>query len=609
MATIRDRYVLEVDTSGAQRGVGGVGGAIGGLTSRLRGLGPLIAGAAAGLAAFGTITAIQNTIDDFDELAKRARSVGAANEESFQSFQVLSAFLGEAGIAAGETDAALTKLSVAVSQNEAGTQKFVDIFDKLGDAARDANGDILPIPELFGVVAAAVQDGTLTMADATDLFGRGAGTNLVNLFQDMAENGTQVADALADVAQNTNIVDIEAARNAEVFNDNIGRLKAGLNQLMTDAITPLLPILVDLSERVLAAMPGVIEGVRSAFAALSPVFNLIGTVLTELVFPILSAVFDILGSLAGVITPIAEFALPALTRAFEFVVTIVTSVVDTVRRLIETLGEFAERARAIKDGVSGAFTEMRDNVSSRASEMSSNVTGFFSDMYNRVVGNSIVPDMVDGVIREFAVMNQGMTQQTSQAVSAVEGNFGRLSGIVSSVISSVSGSGNSIFESLNQLFNLNAQNSPLFNGLQQIGQAIQGVTGQAGGLSNALRGLGSVGGGLSQIGGGIGGGIGNALGSIGGIINTVSNIGNLFAGFFADGGFIPRGQFGVVGERGPELVSGPAQITPLNGLGGGSVTYNINAVDARSFRDLLATDPGYIHALAQAGANKLPGRF
>ena len=85
-----------------------------------------------------------------------------------------------------------------------------------------------------------------------------------------------------------------------------------------------------------------------------------------------------------------------------------------------------------------------------------------------------------------------------------------------------------------------------------------------------------------------------------------SSLGNLFAGFFANGGMIPAGSFGVVGERGPELVSGPAQVTPLNT--GGNVTYNINAVDASSFKSLVARDPGFIHSVAQQGARKVPSR-
>ena len=38
-------------------------------------------------------------------------------------------------------------------------------------------------------------------------------------------------------------------------------------------------------------------------------------------------------------------------------------------------------------------------------------------------------------------------------------------------------------------------------------------------------------------------------------------LGALFAGFFDGGGQIPSGKFGVVGERGAELVSGPAHVT------------------------------------------------
>ena len=85
---------------------------------------------------------------------------------------------------------------------------------------------------------------------------------------------------------------------------------------------------------------------------------------------------------------------------------------------------------------------------------------------------------------------------------------------------------------------------------------------------------------------------------------------NPFAGFFANGGLIPSGKFGVVGENGPELVSGPANITPMDGLGGGGsqVIYNINAVDAPSFKAMIARDPGFIHAVAQQGARKVPVR-
>jgi tape measure domain-containing protein len=81
--------------------------------------------------------------------------------------------------------------------------------------------------------------------------------------------------------------------------------------------------------------------------------------------------------------------------------------------------------------------------------------------------------------------------------------------------------------------------------------------------------------------------------------------GGLFAGFFANGGTIPAGQFGIAGEAGPELISGPATVTPMTG--GTTVIYNINAVDAPSFQQLVARDPKFIHAVAEKGRQNLTG--
>ena len=88
-------------------------------------------------------------------------------------------------------------------------------------------------------------------------------------------------------------------------------------------------------------------------------------------------------------------------------------------------------------------------------------------------------------------------------------------------------------------------------------------------------------------------------------------IGGLFG--FADGGYIPGNKMAVVGEEGPELFmpAGSGTIVPnfANGGGGGgmtSVTYNINAVDAKSFRQLVAADPEFIYNVTLAGSRRVP---
>jgi lambda family phage tail tape measure protein len=138
-----------------------------------------------------------------------------------------------------------------------------------------------------------------------------------------------------------------------------------------------------------------------------------------------------------------------------------------------------------------------------------------------------------------------------------------------------------------------------------------------GGIGNAVSGL--FGGGNSApsttSGGGFGGGIVDSIGSLfggggnsggGGFLDSItSGIGDFFGGFFANGGNLAPGKFGVVGERGPEFIGGPASITPMSGSA--NVTYNINAVDARSFQQLLASDPSFIYALTEQGRKSFAG--
>jgi hypothetical protein len=136
--------------------------------------------------------------------------------------------------------------------------------------------------------------------------------------------------------------------------------------------------------------------------------------------------------------------------------------------------------------------------------------------------------------------------------------------------------------------------------LSKIGSAIGGLFGKspAGAAQTQQPSI------LQRAGSAISGLFGSTGSSIlGGLAKGAKS---LFSGFFANGGVIPRGKFGVVGERGPEFITGPAGITPMTAGGSTNVTYNISAVDAASFQALVARDPGFIHAVAQQGARGMP---
>jgi Lambda phage tail tape-measure protein (Tape_meas_lam_C) len=85
---------------------------------------------------------------------------------------------------------------------------------------------------------------------------------------------------------------------------------------------------------------------------------------------------------------------------------------------------------------------------------------------------------------------------------------------------------------------------------------------------------------------------------------------------FASGGYLPSGSFGIVGEAGPELVQGPANITSAAGtaniMAGGGDThnhyYNINAVDSKSVAQLFAEHRTTLFGNVEQARKELPMR-
>jgi lambda family phage tail tape measure protein len=98
-------------------------------------------------------------------------------------------------------------------------------------------------------------------------------------------------------------------------------------------------------------------------------------------------------------------------------------------------------------------------------------------------------------------------------------------------------------------------------------------------------------------------------------------LGMLFGGGRSAGGSVAGGTSYVVGERGPELfvpqtagkiISNSALkgsgAAPSSGGGQTVVNYNIQAVDASSFRSLVAKDPSFIYAVTEQGRRSQPTR-
>lgn len=241
-----------------------------------------------------------------------------------------------------------------------------------------------------------------------------------------------------------------------------------------------------------------------------------------------------------------------LFDAIRVVVDIVTSTVDAFISMKNTLVEVANGVVEFKNKVTGKFTEMKDEAIDSAKGLYEGVTGWFSETEHDVVGGSIVPDMVDGVIVQFHRMERetiSATRSMSEGTTHIMRTEFSDSNLQHILVDPVDRATSSVSGSFNRMENSISSNiAGVLKGTKSFKDALIDLGSQAitGGLGNIIS----------------GGGFGGGGGGLGGIISSVA--GSFFGGLFADGGKLAKNKFGIVGEQGPELITGPATITPLS---------------------------------------------
>ena len=155
---------------------------------------------------------------------------------------------------------------------------------------------------------------------------------------------------------------------------------------------------------------------------------------------------------------------------------------DEIKAGFEAVVRFAKN---LYEGVKSWLTDKLGAVFDGVKDKVDAVTGFFGDMKDRIVGNSIVPDMVNDVISEFKRMGTGMeTEAIAGAEGAVMGMADKLSGMMGFLSG---GWQNKLTEGLNMVpvvGPLLAQFAPvLIDGIKKLaGKAWEGIKGFFGGI-------------------------------------------------------------------------------------------------------------------------------
>lgn len=183
------------------------------------------AGKAIGAAFAGVAVAaaymVKASIDSMDEMLKLSQTVGV----SVEALSALKYAADLSGVSQEQLGSALTKLTKNMSDTAQGTGEAMKGFEALGISVKNSDGTLKSSDKVLTEIAgkfAGFKDGAEKTALAVNLFGK-AGAELIPLLN----SGAQGLDEFKKEAERLGIViGTDAAKAAEVFNDNLSRLKA-----------------------------------------------------------------------------------------------------------------------------------------------------------------------------------------------------------------------------------------------------------------------------------------------------------------------------------------------------------------------------------------------
>ncbi len=242
VGTSGERSIKKIDRASdkASRGLSTLGDRASSLRSRMRLLGGVIAGIAAG---GGIAFLINRSIAAADSIGKLADAIGVSTD----TLQELRYAAGLAGISTEQLDGALVAFSKRVGEARSGTGTLITLLQRMDPALLANVQAARTVDEAFEIVMrrAASLGSTLDRnALLAAAFGRTAGPLMANLIDD----GIESLEALRERARDLGIVLDEALiRNAERAKDEMDTLGTVISANVTRAVLGLAPALADVS--------------------------------------------------------------------------------------------------------------------------------------------------------------------------------------------------------------------------------------------------------------------------------------------------------------------------------------------------------------------------
>jgi hypothetical protein len=284
----------------------------------------------------------------------------------------------------------LTKTFIKLKSS--GVEPTLELLTSFGDAASittDKVGSLEAITDLFS----RTTSGGLGLEELNRLADRGipAFTILeeklgiarleIAEFGKTAEGAAQIKDALLEGMNEKFGGGMEtASKNLSTSLSNMGIAannaliavgEGGLSAAMNDAANKMSDFLVEnedlaimLGEKLGEALTFVVDGIMLLMDNMdkaAPIFELIGSIWTNILSPALSVAFDIIVKVAEALGPLVDTIGPAASTVFEGLGNVMTEiVVPAMQKIIDTISIVVDKIKGMIDWISEGLTKIKE---------------------------------------------------------------------------------------------------------------------------------------------------------------------------------------------------------------------------------------------------------
>jgi hypothetical protein len=382
--------------------------------------------AAAGAALTGIASSAASNADEIDKMSAK---IGMSK----QAYQEWSYVLGQNGMDVNGLQMGMKTLVAQMDGAASGTEKSVEMFEKLGVSIYDSNGQMKNQEEMFKEVTmalAAMENGTEKAALANGLLGR-SGSEMMPMLNNGAEGITDLTERAHELGL---IMGDDAVTAGVVLGDTLDDVKKSAGMVGTKIGVALFPILQKVLDMVLQFMPQV----QSIFDSLAPI--LIGLMdslmpmlfsLAESVFPMIISLFE---ALLPSFTQITETLLPVLLQVLEMLLppliqivsALLPPLVQLLQPILNLLSPIIKLLQPIIDLVLALITPLVTLISELLTPLISVIT--------KVINVALKP-----LQASFEHFSGVLTSVVNFAIESVMNKVNTIKGVFSGVIQFIKG--------------------------------------------------------------------------------------------------------------------------------------------------------------------------